>query len=545
MSPPGPVVGSQATQGEVAATPTTAPQPTPPEPPLQKVAELILKLDGLLLLNGAEAYREPWNELKAEVGKLHVHAQIAIDKALVQKLTEAVTDLVKKQNQPANAPTPRTYAAALQTGLPPWTGPPPVREVPTRLSRELVVRNPEATPEDRNRSITRIVEDINKTKSAEIKGKVLAARRLPSGDITITADTKETKELLERDSNWLAAIGQAAQVNRRKFTVMVHGMKIASVDCSRQEDAIRQITRQNTHLRDKIEILSLQWPKKALRRGKTSTCLIVDVATPEQANTLIDEGLLFHSELKECELYHGDCRVTQCYNCQKYGHTARICRAQKKCGLCAAPGHDDKDCNFRNDMTKHRCANCNLGHPAWSNSCAERRKQADKARLAYAARPRRYVSSTCSSPSQPQSSSSNPASSQLDYSPMSSGSVISVPSTQSLESQTRMEGIIQGPAREVGSTLGKHGRSASANAIQARRGPGRPPNRPQASPAELTDVTQVRRGPGRPPKRPQASPEEPTDPTQIRRGPGRPPNRPQASPDDQNIAAFFTQDEEL
>jgi hypothetical protein len=123
-----------------------------------------------------------------------------------------------------------------------------VREVPTRLSRELVVRNPEASPEDRKRPISQIVEGINRAKSAEIKGKVLAARRLPSGDITITADTQETKELLERDSSWLAAVGQAAYVNRRKFPVMVHGMKVASVDCSRQEDAIRHILGQNAHL---------------------------------------------------------------------------------------------------------------------------------------------------------------------------------------------------------------------------------------------------------------------------------------------------------
>jgi hypothetical protein len=47
---------------------------------------------------------------------------------------------------------------------------------------------------------------------------------------------------------------------------------------------------------------------------------------------------LFHSELRQCELHHGDCGVTQCFNCQKYGHIAGICRLSKKCGLCAAPG---------------------------------------------------------------------------------------------------------------------------------------------------------------------------------------------------------------
>jgi hypothetical protein len=473
---------------------------------MQKVTKLIQKLDDLLLSNGAEAYREPWEELKAEIGKLHMAAQTPVDNTIVQKLTEAVADLVKKQSQPAHPPAPKTYAAALQAGLPPWTGPPPVKEVPTRLSREIVVRNSEATPEDRSRPINQIVENINRTKSAEIKGKVMAARRLPSGDITITADTKETKELLERDKSWLAAVSRTAWVNRRKFPVMVHGMKVASVDCSKQEEAIKEILGQNTHLSSKIEILRVQWPKKALRRGKATTCLIIDVASPEQANTLIDEGLLFHSELKECELYHGDCRITQCYNCQRYGHTARICRNQKKCGICAAPGHDDKACNFREDATRHRCVNCSLNHPAWASSCAERGKQAAKARLAYATRPRRYAGSASSSLFSHPLSGSN-SSSQASSSPTDYRSTITVPSTQSPGSQAtqaRMDGIMTGPARAAGTALGKRGRSVAAG-----------------------------------------TPGDDPDTTQVRRGRGRPPNRPQASPDDQNIAAFFTQEDEL
>ena len=184
-----------------------------------------------------------------------------------------------------------------------------------------------------------------------------------------------------------------------------------------------------------------------MRLGKTTTYLIIDVATPEQANTLIDEGLLFQSELKDCELYHGDCRVTQCYNCQKYGHTARFCSSQKKCGLCAAPGHDDKSCGFRNDPTKHRCANCNLSHPAWSSRCKVRSEQADRARLAYAIRPKRYVSSASSISSYPPlncaggTPSSTLSSTTQSSAPMSSYGSVSIPSTQGPEEQLRIEGI--------------------------------------------------------------------------------------------------------
>lgn len=197
MSPSGPAARSHASQGEGSILPSTAPQPNPPESPNQKVTSLIQRLDDLFLSDNAEAFRELWEELKTEIGTHHTPTQPTIDNTLVLNLIEAVADLVKKQ-KPTNDPS--------------------------RLSRELVVRNPEATPEDRSRPINQMVEEINRTKSTEIKGRVLAARRLPSGDITITADSKETKELLERDGSWLAAVGQAAHVNRRKFPVMVHGM---------------------------------------------------------------------------------------------------------------------------------------------------------------------------------------------------------------------------------------------------------------------------------------------------------------------------------
>jgi len=67
MSPQGSAARSQASQGAVARE-ALAPQPVPTEPPQQKVAKLIQKLDDLLLLNSKEL--ELWEELKAEAGKL-------------------------------------------------------------------------------------------------------------------------------------------------------------------------------------------------------------------------------------------------------------------------------------------------------------------------------------------------------------------------------------------------------------------------------------------------------------------------------------------
>ena len=358
-----------------------------------KMARLVRELEGLLLLEGAEPYRKLWQELKLEVSKPLEVTRVTADNAHIAELTNAVKAMVSKQKQQAAAPMgANTYAAALRFGAATAAaGSPSVREIPTRLAREIVIRCPNATPEDRARPISRLVEEINKKKSQEVSGKVLAARRLPSGDIVVTTNTEKAKEQLEQDSSWLAAVSKEAQVNRRRFPVMVHGMRVAALDCTKQKEAIQQLMGQNRHLKGRIEILHAQWPKRAIKLNKAVTCLIVDVASPAQVNTLIDEGLLFQSELKHCELYHGDCRLTQCFKCQKYGHTARVCRQNQKCGLCATPGHDDHSCAFRNEPNRHRCANCGGPHPAWSSRCKARQEQVEKARLAYSTRPRRYA----------------------------------------------------------------------------------------------------------------------------------------------------------
>src|SRR5438046_6852118 len=45
-----------------------------------------------------------------------------------------------------------------------------------------------------------------------------------------------------------------------------------------------------------------------------------------QINLLISENLLFHSKLKNCELFHENCRIMQCFNCYKYEHIIKICQ---------------------------------------------------------------------------------------------------------------------------------------------------------------------------------------------------------------------------
>ena len=395
MAPIGAVAASQDPSGAPSTPPgpslgapqTATQQDTSRQAAKRQLGTAVDDFNAFILSRADNSLLLEWRAVQAAILRLVTSDANSAE----NRLSSIESSLKTLQKPPAQSPSPPpSYAAALRSGLPQLR----VREVPTRLNREIIITNTSSAPQDRGRPVSEIVQAINSGKSQEIEGQVLAARRLPSGDILITTDTERTKEGLEKSKGWLTAIGQAAKVNRRKFTVLAHSMRLSAIDCTNQEEAIRQIMGCNRHLQGRVEILRVQWPRRAIKQNKAVSHLIVDVATPEQANILIDEGLLFQAELKECELYHGDCRLTQCYNCQKYGHLAKFCRSTTKCGYCAAIGHDDHHCSLRNAPDKARCANCSLMHPAWSSHCQVRRAQVEKAKFAYATRPRRFACRT-------------------------------------------------------------------------------------------------------------------------------------------------------
>ena len=118
--------------------------------------------------------------------------------------------------------------------------------------------------------------------------------------------------------------------------------------------------------------------------------MIISVAEPEQANRLIDAGLIWHHELHDCEPFDGSCVVTQCFKCYKFGHVARVCQNLPRCGCCAGPGHVTNDCLGKDDKSKYECVNCHGRHQSWARECPERAKHKTAAQLAYSNRPTRF-----------------------------------------------------------------------------------------------------------------------------------------------------------
>ena len=122
---------------------------------------------------------------------------------------------------------------------------------------------------------------------------------------------------------WVSAFGQGAAAHQTHFTVMVKGVRHASLDCKDMERAQTDIFCQNKRLEGWIEILGMGF--SCTQWGRVAGPLFIDLASPHQANLLLQEGLVLGSLFHEGEVYHQDCRVTRCFACHTLGHSTRVC----------------------------------------------------------------------------------------------------------------------------------------------------------------------------------------------------------------------------
>jgi len=237
-------------------------------------------------------------------------------------------------------------------------------------------------------------EILNKIKEVVgpcIAGEALALRRLPSGDLILQLASLEAKVYLEEHPEWLNAAVPGAKMHLKTYPVMVHGVKKAAVDTTNEQGAREALMQHNRTLHPGLRVCRVAWPKSAQLSGKTYGSMIVELASAAEANAVIEKGMVEGYDIKTCELFDRNCRVTQCFKCQKYGHTGKTCRNVTACGSCAG-NHSSADCQEKGNPSMLYCVVCGKrGHEAWSTHCQVRKEQREKAKEAFLRKPVFYV----------------------------------------------------------------------------------------------------------------------------------------------------------
>lgn len=138
----------------------------------------------------------------------------------------------------------------------------------------------------------------------------MAARRLPSGDTLLTFEGEEAKKKWQDSKKVTEAFGADARLRTREYIVIAHGVRVASLDVKDQKAGIASIYAQNPSLKNVVTFVRIGWSSKTIKQGKRTAPLFLGIAEPEQANLLLEQGLLLGAEFHNCEIFCGDCQVT-------------------------------------------------------------------------------------------------------------------------------------------------------------------------------------------------------------------------------------------
>ena len=155
-----------------------------------------------------------------------------------------------------------------------------------------------------------------------------------------------------------------------------------------QATAIANLQNKNKGLHEGLEILRVAWPKKVIESNKSHSSLIIEVASEEIANRLIDGGIIESYKKHDCEYFEKGCRVLQYFNYFRFGHVARSCKNKPFYYKCGGTHTPDK---YKSQPERIYCASCKDGnHKPWITVCPRWKKEKEIASEKFKNRLYRY-----------------------------------------------------------------------------------------------------------------------------------------------------------
>jgi len=153
--------------------------------------------------------------------------------------------------------------------------------------------------------------------------------------------------------------------------VVVHGVSSKEIDYDNLDEI--KVDLEAANIIDITRIFPLQ--QKTVKLGAHHS-IVVFTTDPQAADRCITKGFSVNSHMHNAEKYALQLYLTQCFNCQEYGHHARTCKRKHQCGSCASDQHTTKECTAADKC----CAICTGGHEAWHRDCPQRHIEHERMR---------------------------------------------------------------------------------------------------------------------------------------------------------------------
>ena len=114
------------------------------------------------------------------------------------------------------------------------------------------------------------------------------------------------------------------------------------------------------------KLFNVLFIKEDVQQNNCSVAIVkVDKEIYEEIQSLKFQLYIDFTRCKVSDRFH----VTQCYRCQKFGHTWSACTSGPLvCRYCAA-NHETKTCPYKGDISNYKCGNCEGNHTSTYFKC--------------------------------------------------------------------------------------------------------------------------------------------------------------------------------
>ena len=314
-----------------------------------------------------------WERVKESVGKKDQGERAIEVDALKKGLSELTTAVAKLAREPARPSEAKEKAGATWARV-------AARERPSlgQLERQVVIGGG-SRDMGRQKTAGQVAISL-RTRDLDIK-----ARKLPGGAFALTFPSAEAKRQWVAESHGKVeeVLGEGAGIKEHTYDVIVSGLPAGSVSGMSDQQRLDLASKSGS----KAKRAGVMKPS----RWRSTESIVLGMASPEEANRVIEQGVAWNHGIYRAEPYSKGVRVVRCYRCQGYGHMASRCRGAKKCGWCAGD-HRMEDCPEKGKTEKKACAPCGgaRDHCALDAGCPARLREEVKAKQAYNTRPRQF-----------------------------------------------------------------------------------------------------------------------------------------------------------
>ncbi|KAI3326689.1 hypothetical protein HD806DRAFT_414072 [Xylariaceae sp. AK1471] len=268
--------------------------------------------------NKTQALQETKKELEDAKTKLNKSIIIAEEGKMAAreatKMGRTVTAMLKEmktaggQNRVASTPS---YAAIASKGLATSvrniqtaknTNMQAQREIIVNIRDPITVTNLRAmSPRNLKAHVDRAIEQSSNEHVKKVKA--VSVNQLRSGDLSIrTATAYDVESLRQFAGDWVEGLGNRASVQVPTYGILAHGIRTHTMDINKFNDIKNEILRDNRPFIPNADIKYIGWLSRKSTQKFMSTA-IIEFTRPEDANKIIDEGLIWQGEVVQCERY--------------------------------------------------------------------------------------------------------------------------------------------------------------------------------------------------------------------------------------------------